>query len=199
MAISTYAELKDAVKDFMNRSDMTTAQVENFISLCEADIRNDVRVRAMEASTAVTVAAITMPAPTLMLEARELTINDFMYEMVPLEVFTAHQRAGKPSRVFTQKGQNFFVNKTGTAVVNLTYIEAPAALTTSTATNYILSYAPDVYLYGSCAHAAQYYQDPANLERFKTLYLGGVKRLNDREARAKFSGSPLAIYPANME
>ena len=199
MAISTYAELKSAVADFMNRSDMTTAQVENFISLCEADIRNDVRVRAMEATTAVTITGITMPAPTLMLEARELTIGDYQYEMVPLDIFTAHRKAGTGSKVFTQKGSNFLVNTGGTAVVNLTYLEAPAALTTSTATNYILTYAPDVYLYGSCAHAAQYYQDPANLERFKTLYLGGVKRLNDREARAKFSGSPLAIYPANME
>ena len=199
MAISNYGELKDAVKDFMNRSDMTTAQVENFVSLCEADIRNDVRVRAMETSTAVTVTGITMPAPTLMLEARELTIGGWQYEMVPLDVFTAHRKAGTGSKVFTQRGASFLVNNGETAVVSLTYLEAPAALTTSTATNYILTYAPDVYLYGTCAHAAQYYQDPANLERFKTLYLGGVKRLNDREARAKFSGSPLAIYPANME
>lgn len=199
MAISTYAELKSAVADFMNRSDMTTAQVENFVSLCEADIRNDVRVRAMETSTAVTITNLTMPAPTLMLEARELTIDDYQYKFVPLDIFTAHRKAGSASKVFTQKGSNFLVNAGGTAVVNLTYLEAPAALTTSTATNYILTQAPDVYLYGSCAHAAQYYQDPANLERFKTLYLGGVKRLNDREARAKFSGSPLAIYPANME
>ena len=75
----------------------------------------------------------------------------------------------------------------------MTYWEAPAALS-GTATNYILSYAPDVYLYGACSHAAQYYQDAANLERFKALYLGGVKRLNEREQKARFPGR-LTIMP----
>jgi len=186
MAISNYAELKSAIADFMNRSDMTTAQQENFVSLCEADIRNDVRVRAMEATTAVTLTQQTFAAPTLMLEARELSVDGkgFYYETP--EVYKIKRIYSPSSRMFTSVGSNFVINATS-GVVSLTYYEAPAALT-GTATNYILTYAPDIYLYGACAHAAQYYQDPANLERFKALYLGGLKRINEREKNARFSG-----------
>lgn len=186
MALANYAELKTAIADFMNRSEMTTAQQETFVALAEADIRNDVRVREMEATTAVTLTQQTFAAPTLMLEARELSVDGKPYQYVTPELYKVKRIYSPSSYMFTSIGGNFIVNAvTGTARV--TYWEAPAALS-GTATNYILTYAPDVYLYGACAHAAQYYQDPANLERFKALYLGGIKRLNEREQKARFAG-----------
>lgn len=192
MALSNYAELKAAIADFMNRSEMTTAQQETFIQLAEADVRNDVRVRAMESQTAVSLTSQTFAAPTLMLEARELTVDGIGFEYVTPEVYTVKRLYSPGSRVFTSVGTNFIVNAdTGTA--RLTYWEAPATLT-GTGTNYILTYAPDVYLYGACAHASQYFQDAANLERFKALYLGAVKRLNEREQKARFTGR-LHIQP----
>jgi hypothetical protein len=186
MAISTYADLKAAVADFMNRSEMTTAQQENFISLCEADIRNDVRVREMEATTSVTLTQQTLAAPTLMLEAREVHVEGRPYTYHTPELYRIKRIYSPSTYMFTSIGSNFIINASS-GVASLTYYEAPAALT-GTATNYILTYAPDVYLYGACAHAAQYYQDAANLERFKALYLGGVKRLNEREQNARFTG-----------
>lgn len=200
MAISNYGELKTAIADFMNRSDMTTAQVETFVALVDADIRNDVRVRAMETTTAVTVTSQTVPAPTQLLEARELTVSGYGYNYVPLHDYTRHRKAGSTSRVFTQVGSNFLVNiGDTTAVVNLTYYAAPDAFTASTNTNYILTYAPDVYLYGACAHASQYYQDAANLEKNKALYMGAIDRLNRRENKARWSGSMLQIMADNVE
>jgi len=200
MALDTFAGLKAAISDFLNRPDMTTAQVEMLVSLAETDIRNDVRTRSMEASTAVTLTGQTLPHPTLMLEARNLDVDDYNYEFVPLDVFTSVQKAQAVSRVFTSNGSNFLINQGGTdAVANLTYVEAPQALAASTATNYILTYAPDVYLYGACAHGAQYYQDDGNLVKFKQLYQGAVNRLNTREQNSRFSGSNLSIYPVVSE
>ena len=201
MAINTFGTLKAAIADFMNRSDMTTAQAENFVALVEADIRNDCRVRAQRVTTAITATGQTVPHPTLMIEADEFQIDGYGYEYVPKEVFTQHRKAGSSSRVFTSVGSNFWANlgDGDTNVVDLTYTQAFDAFTADTNTNYILTYAPDVYLYGACAHAAQYYQDAGNLERFKALYLGAVKRLNDREKNAAWSGSSLQIYPANTE
>lgn len=196
MAISNYTELKAAIADFMNRSEMTTAQVENFVGLVEADLKNDVRVRAMEAQTAVTLTSQTLAAPSAMIDARALTVNGFKYEYATPEMYAEHRRWGSASKMFTQIGSNFLVNGTGAAI--LTYTEALPALSV-TSTNYVLTQAPDVYLYGACAHAAQYYQDPANLERFKALYMGGVNRLNQREKNARFSGSRLAISPEVWE
>lgn len=199
MPLNTYGELKSAIADFMNRSDMTTLQVETFVSLAETDIRNDVRVREMETTTAVTVTGSTFAAPALMLEARELQVEGWNYEFVPKDVFSAVQRNGASSHVFTQVGTNFLINRSGTAAVALTYLSAPESLSGSTATNYILTYAPDVYLYGACSHAASYYGDDAALQKYKALYMGAKDRLNARESRAKVSGSMLQIYPATRE
>lgn len=201
MAIDTFGALKTAIADFMNRSDMTTAQAENFVALTESDLRNDVRVRAQRVTTAITATGQSFSHPALMLEADELRIDGYGYELVNQEDYTKHRKAGTSSRVFTSLGSSFQVNVGDgvTNVLTLTYIEALAAFTASTNTNYVLTYAPDVYLYGACAHAAQYYQDAANLERYKALYLGAVKRLNEREQAASWSGSMLQIYPANNE
>ena len=200
MAIANYGELKSAIADFMNRSDMTTAQTEYFVTLVEADIRNDVRIRAMEATTAITVTSQTVPAPAAMLDARELAVGGYAYQFVPKSIYTDVRKGGGSSKVFTSHGQNFLVNiGDTTAVVDLTYTAALDAFTASTNTNYILTTAPDVYLYGACAHASQYYQDAANLERFKALYMGAIDRLNKRENKARWAGSMLQIFADNVE
>ena len=57
MAITTYSELKTAVADWLNRSDLTTA-IPNFISLAEAQMTRQIRHRKM-----VTRATATMDTP----------------------------------------------------------------------------------------------------------------------------------------
>ena len=196
MPLSTLSELRTSIAYFMNRSDMTTAQQDTFVALVESDIRNDVRVRAMEDQTTVALTSQTLPSPTLLLEARQLLVDGWRHEYRTPEAYDAYRLIGGVNRIYTQIGQTFLVNSTGSA--RLTYTKALEALTAGTNTNYVLTQAPDVYLYGACAHAAQYYQDAGNLERFKALYLGAVKRLNDREQQARYSG-PLQIYPAQVE
>ena len=56
MALGTYTELKDAIADWLDRSDLT-ARIPDFIALAEARINRERRIRPMEVrSTIVTTA-----------------------------------------------------------------------------------------------------------------------------------------------
>ena len=47
MALSTFTELKDAIADWLDRSDLT-ARIPDFITLAEARLNRDLRIRPME-------------------------------------------------------------------------------------------------------------------------------------------------------
>jgi hypothetical protein len=47
MALGTFTELKDAIADWLDRSDLT-ARIPDFITLAEARVNRDVRIRPME-------------------------------------------------------------------------------------------------------------------------------------------------------
>ena len=76
-----------------------------------------------------------------------------------------------------------------TDVELLYYAEVPALA--SNATNWLLTAAPDVYLYGSLMHSAPYLQDDARLAVWAQLYSSSVVRLNEASQYAKYSGVSL--------
>ena len=76
-----------------------------------------------------------------------------------------------------------------TDVELLYYAEVPALA--SNATNWLLTAAPDVYLYGSLMHSAPYLQDDARLSVWAQLYSSSVVRLNEASQYAKYSGVSL--------
>ena len=47
MALGTFTELKDAIADWLDRSDLT-ARIPDFITLAEARLNRDLRIRPME-------------------------------------------------------------------------------------------------------------------------------------------------------
>ena len=47
MALGTFTELKDAIADWLDRSDLT-ARIPDFIALAEARINRELRIRPME-------------------------------------------------------------------------------------------------------------------------------------------------------
>jgi len=58
-------------------------------------------------------------------------------------------------------------------------------------TNWLLEYAPDVYLYGSLIHSAPYLQEDPRIGTWAQLYSAAVLRLNEESEKARYSGSGL--------
>jgi hypothetical protein len=69
MALSTYAELKASVADWLNRSDLTSA-ITDFVSLAESQMERDLRTRQMIVRANATVNTEYSALPDDYLEAK---------------------------------------------------------------------------------------------------------------------------------
>ena len=64
MALSSYSELKSAIANWLNRSDLTDEIADDFIKLTEADFNAKLRIRAMEQIDTITICLLyTSPSP----------------------------------------------------------------------------------------------------------------------------------------
>jgi hypothetical protein len=73
----------------------------------------------------------------------------------------------------------------------LIYYSKLAKLSNSNTTNWLLTKAPDVYLYGSLLQAAPYLQDDARIQVWAGLYKAGIEELQIADERGATSGGVL--------
>lgn len=178
MAISTYAELKTAVANYLHRNDLTTV-IPDFIALCEANIRRDLRVRAMEQTATGTLTTSTLAIPTGFLEARRVLLNGIEQDVCTPMHFT--QVSDDITAQYTIVGTNF-VFQSSTATYSIDYYKAFDSFSNDSDTNWLLTNHPDVYLFGSLSEAALYAQaDPA---MWMSKYRFGIDRVRTTERNA---------------
>lgn len=199
MAINTYATLKTAMASWLDRTDLTSS-LSDFVSLAEVDIRNDVRIQAMEQYASGTLSGATLPHPTRYLEARALTVGGKNYIYATPEVFAAKSDAGASDRIFTAIGQTFYVlNASSGDAYTLIYYAAFASMSADDDTNWLLTNYPNVYLFGACRQAGIYLEDDAKISKYTALYQDAVGRLVSRERQSAVSGSALVMRSATSE
>lgn len=173
MAITNYTELKASVADWLNRADLT-AQIPDFIALAEARFNRTIRTRDMIKRDTATTSNQFVPVPSDWLGTYQLEL-DPMTTGTPWEnlryispdeasLMKARSAVG-PTRAYTIIDGKFelipapnYNSTTGTATVNLTltyYSKIPVLSDTNTS-NWLLTKAPDLYLYSALLNAAPY-------------------------------------------
>jgi hypothetical protein len=75
--------------------------------------------------------------------------------------------------------------------IEMIYYGKIPALSAQQATNWLLTKAPDVYLYGSLLHAQPFLMDDQRMPVFATLYNSRIEALNEESMKSTHSGSPL--------
>jgi hypothetical protein len=63
----------------------------------------------------------------------------------------------------------------------------------SNTTNWLLTEAPDVYLYGALVHTAPYLKDDARIAIWESFFAQGIDNLNISSSDAKYGGSGLVM------
>jgi hypothetical protein len=199
MAISDYSELQTATLGWLNRPDIDVTTLELWLAVAEAEIRSDVRTQSMESTVSGTLTGDTLAHPTGMLVARRLTIGGKVYYYRSPEVYQAAVDAAATLRIYTSIGQSFYIlgGASGDAYT-LTYTSGIDSLTV-TSTNWLLTYATDVYLWAMCKQGSIWLKDPEAVAMYDGRYQAAVAKVNDREKRAASSGSALQIAPATSE
>jgi hypothetical protein len=202
MAITNYSTLQTTIADFLNRDDLTSA-IPTFVQLAEAQINRDIRHWKMETRAEATVDAgddyIQIPADWMETIRIGLTEGDtFPLDLISRAALAdkrsgAQNASGRP-RYYTHADSQFRLYPTPDAdydVELLYYAKVPDLATNST--NWLLSEAPDIYLYGSLLHTAPYLQEDTRVGVWAQLYSAAVARLNEESEQARYSGSGLTL------
>lgn len=197
MAITTYAELKAAIADFLNRDDLSSV-VPTFISLAEADIQRRVRHWRMEKRSTAELDTQYSAIPANFVEVIRfyVTSNDTK----PLELISQAElldrkrknlnTSGSPSYYALTAGElEIYPVPDGTYDVELYYVSRIPALSDSNASNWLLEQYQDAYLYGALVHSAPYLNDDARAAVWAALYQSAIDAINAESERSKFGGS----------
>ena len=201
MAISTYAELQSAVGDFLNRQDLTTV-IPTFIALAEADFNRSIRHRSMLTRATATIDSQFTALPTDFLEAKNIQLNS---EPITVLRYVTMEHADLV-RQRNPTGQPVYYSIVGDTLevvpvpdasftAELTYYKKIPALVDDTDTNWLLSYHPDVYLYGTLMQSAPYLKDDQRIPVWGSLYRQYLADVNASSDKAEFSGSALHMRP----
>jgi hypothetical protein len=198
MALSTYSELKSSVGDWLYRTDLTAA-IPDFISLAEAQIERKLRTRQMIVRATATIDTEYGTVPSDFLEVKSLKLQTNPVTPLQFETIDSldHLQSQYPS---SSKPRFFSIVGTQIRTVpvpdssytgELTYYAKLTKLSSTVATNWLLTAAPDVYLYGSLLQAAPYLKDDARISTWATLYTSAMDDLQIADDRGATSGGAL--------
>jgi hypothetical protein len=199
MALTTYAELKTSIGDWLNRSDLTTA-IPDFISLAEAQIERTLRTRQMIVRANASFDAQYGAVPSDFLETKSLKLTS-TNPQTPLQFLsidaldnemTKYTASGKP-KFFGVVGGQFRIVPTPDSnyTTELTYYAKLTKLSSSVSSNWLLASSPDIYLYGALLQAAPYLQDDARIQTWATLYERALNDAQTADDRGASSGGAL--------
>lgn len=202
MAITTYAELKSAVANWANRSDLTS-EIPDFITLAEERINAKLRCREMVARITSTAAEY-MGLPDNWIEAREvkLTTNRTIvldyYSPIAIDKQFPDSGAGQPSG-FTIIGPQIRLMPppSGTYTVEIVYYQRVAPLSDSNTTNTVLERFPRIYLFGAMVELNNFVMDQKSLQRFEVLFEEGLMSANTADEAATHAGGTLRVTPGS--
>jgi len=205
MALGTFTELKDALADWLDRSDLTD-RIPDFITLAEARLNRDVRIRPMEvrSSMETTAGQRYFNLPGGYLQMRNMQINS--NPITPLEYITPEMldrlygsdTTGKP-KAYTLIGDEIQLAPIPDSdyTVEMAFYEKFTALgdgTSGTVTsNWLTTNAPDVLLYGALLEAEPFIKNDERVNLWINAYNSAITRIQDTDTKDRHSGSAMRI------
>ena len=152
MALSTYTELKASVADWLNRTDLTSV-IPDFIALAEAPLERTLRTRQMIVRATASIDTEYSAVPGDFLETKSIKLNTNPVTALTFESVdalddlksTTYISAGKPQYFSIVGGQiRVLPVPDNTYTAELIYYAKLSKLSSTNATNWLLTQAPDV-------------------------------------------------------
>jgi len=211
MAISTYTELLAAAANWLARDDLTL-RLPEFVSLCEAKLNRELFARQMETRSTVTVDINSSEPEFISLpdgfqSMRRLRLSSATgqprLEFVPNARMDEYRQAcadtaGRPV-YFTIVGDEIELVPTPDEAYTIemlyrTYIPGLEA----NSTNWLLTLAPDVYLYGTLLEAMPYIQNDARIQVWLTGFSSAIDGLNRLSLTSTFNAGPMQVRASGL-
>lgn len=198
MAITTYSELQTAIISWSHRSDLASI-IPDFIALAEAKFQRYLRTRQMETASTLTPASGVVTLPTDYLELRRIYINTSTpteLEYIPPEQFyLKFPVTAGGSKYFTIEGDSILLADRGSTTVKILYYAKIPDLATNS-TNWLLTLAPDLYLYASMVELSDYIKNDGEITKWNAKAQEAAKSVTESDKHGKFSGSAMRVIAA---
>jgi hypothetical protein len=199
MALDTFSGLKTTIADYLNRDDLTSI-IPSFITLAEAKFNRKLRVRQMVKRANATLDTQYFAFPSDFLQAKEFQLNT--NPITYLQYVTQNQGDYGSANQFISAGKPEFYTIIGTQIQviptpdtgytgELTYYGKIPVLSDSNTSNWLLAYAPDLYLYGALLEASPYLKDDERLATWSTLYINSIGDIEIADQRASVASTPI--------
>jgi len=195
MSIPDYDTLKAAVADFLNRDDMT-AMIANFVQFAEAGFNRNIRHWRMETVTTFTGNAQFEDLPADWIETVRVDVSGGprlkLVSRAEMQALREHSEdtAGEPTHYALIGGQiELYPTPDGDYTLNHVYVAEIAALSDGNTTNWLLTAAPDLYVYAALLHSAPYLIEDQRLAVWGTLRDKAMLELQNAGNAAKTSGT----------
>ena len=203
MSISTFAQLKSAVANWLNRSNLVD-RIPEFITMATARIHygseeppfqsDPLRIRAMETSVSATIATQRIQLPTGYLQQRRFYLaSDPVRKLdyVTPENFWAtwiSSQSGAPKQ-FTTEGEELVIGPTpdGSYTGKLLYYKAFTAFSDETDYNWLLLNAPQAYLHGALIEAHLFTRNNDAAQSSHAAFVGVINALNSADKADRYA------------
>jgi len=205
MALGTFTELKDAIADWLDRSDLT-ARIPDFIALAEARINRELRIRPMEVRSTMyaTVDQQYFNLPGGYIQMRNIQLNT--NPTTPLEYITPEMldrlygssATGKP-RAYTLIGDEIQLAPIPDSAyqVEMAFYEKFTPLGDGSAgtvtSNWLTANAPDVLLYGALMEAEPFIKNDERIPVWLNGYSNAIDKIQKQDQRDRHSGSAMRV------
>lgn len=198
MSVTDWASLQARVADLTNRTDLTP-HMAAAVQMTEARLRRVLRARTV-GPVAITLDADTVALPADCETLRSLTLVGGVFARpIPItspamlaEVRGDEPTPGVPMIAAVIDGSLHLAPTPSQAyAASITYYRTVPALTDATPTNWLLTLAPDVYVYGMLAEMYEYLMDPDAQARADARFRASVAELNVQLGRIEYGATPL--------
>ncbi len=197
----TYAELKTAIANYLNRSDLTS-DIDTFIDNVEAELNRRLRTKDMIKRATATADSQYLSVPTDWIEAInvEITSNDFsplfQQSIESLDVYrkSNNNSTGQPV-YFAMVDDSIELAPTPDAeyTLQLTYYAKISALSDSNTSNFVSVSHPDVYLYGALKHASIFLMEDERIPMFTQQFEKALEEMRLEQEKAAFGKGSLMM------
>lgn len=199
MALSNYAQLKAAVADWLERSDLSE-RTGDFVTLAESRLNRLLRLRSLETDQTLTATpgsrTIALPSGfrepvALWMEGEDGRQAMRFADPATLAVGNA---VGRP-RTWTVDGATVAFERPCDQAYGFTLrMVGRLALSDAQPSNAVLADYPDLYLFGALTEAAPYLRDAELLSLFAARFEAALGEARAKEARSR-SLANLAVEP----
>ena len=202
MSIANYTELQTAVANWLDRDDLA-ARIPEFISLCEARFNRTLRLRAME--TLDTTVSTVGGTSTIALPTGYVQMRDFHLTTSPLTQLqylspemmirlNSGSQSGKPL-TYTIIADTIRLGPTPDSAytTSMLYYKTFDALSGIAPTNWVITNAPDVYLYGTLLEAEPFLMNDARTQLWAQALKESINTLQEQDNKDRHSGSVLRV------